>query len=233
MKTREQLEKFRIPMPEQMAEVLEISPEIDFSEHVVEDEYGVYSTGMFRWKGKEVCITIDGGKWHLSASTNHPIGYYEMKEMRYEFLPNGISVAQIFPPREQFVNIHENCYHLHEIFDEDDAVGSMSQEWPTYDELTEEDVQPVTEEDLKFRHLCTARTVCKEMLKAMMADGLAKDDLPQVLHDVCKFTVLTEATVNKESALFVLDRFTRLSAELSVLMMRIVRHQAEENAKKG
>lgn len=98
MKTREQLEKFRIPMPEQMAKVLEISPEIDFSEHVVEDEYGVYSTGMFRWKGKEVLITIDGGKWHLSASTNHPIGYYEMKEMRYEFLPNGISVAQIFPP---------------------------------------------------------------------------------------------------------------------------------------
>jgi hypothetical protein len=178
-------------------------------------------------------VTIDGGKWHLSASTNHPIGYYELKEIRYEFLPNDIRAAQIFPPREQFVNVDENCYHLFEIDDDDDTFGMLAKDIPTYDELTEQAAEPVTGSDLKFKHFETARKICKAMLEAMWADGLTKDDLPQLLHDVCKFVVLTEANIDKESALFVLDRFTRLSTELSIVMMRIVRHQAEEMDKEG
>ena len=79
------------------------------------DEYGKYYTGTFLYKGKFIIITMDGGKWHLSASTNHPLGYNEMKELRYKFLPDNIQVAQIFPPRKEFVNIHENCYHLWQI----------------------------------------------------------------------------------------------------------------------
>lgn len=43
------------------------------------------------------------------------MGYYELKELRYTFLPNRIEVAQIFPPREEFVNLAENCLHLYEI----------------------------------------------------------------------------------------------------------------------
>lgn len=81
-------------------------------EEQAEDKYGKYYTGSFLYKGKDVFITIDNGKWHLSVSTNHPLGYNEMKELRYMFLPDSISVAQIFPPRGEFVNIHENCYHL-------------------------------------------------------------------------------------------------------------------------
>nr|DAP24672.1 MAG TPA: hypothetical protein [Caudoviricetes sp.] len=81
------------------------------------DEYGCYSTGLFRYHGCEILITIDAGRWHLSIATNHPLGYYEIKKIRYMFLPDGIQVAQIFPPREEFVNVHENCYHLWEIKD--------------------------------------------------------------------------------------------------------------------
>lgn len=231
MKTREQLEKLRQPLPEKYVAALKESEGIDFSEQVVDDEYGVYSTGLFRWKGKNVLVTIDGGKWHLSASTNHPIGYYEMKELRYEFLPNGIHAAQVFPPREEFVNIEENCYHLYEIDDEDEEL-KLSGNMPTYDELTEMSAIPITGNDLKFQHFETARTICKAMLEVMIEDGLSRQDLPQLLHDVCKFVILTEANIDKEGSVFVLKRFVNLTSDLSVVMMRIMMNHMKETQKK-
>jgi hypothetical protein len=54
--------------------------------------------------------------WHLSIS--HPRRlptYAEMKRARYQFLPNNVDMAQLFPPTEEFVNLHERCLHLWEI----------------------------------------------------------------------------------------------------------------------
>lgn len=86
-------------------------------EFIARDDYGVYSTGEFKYHGCDILITIDAGRWHLSISTNHPLGYYELKSIRYKFLPDGMEIAQIFPPRQEFVNIDENCYHLWQIKD--------------------------------------------------------------------------------------------------------------------
>lgn len=105
--TKEQIEKLRQPVPEYLSKI--------FVPHEGEDEHGYYSTGLFIWKGKLIFVNLEGGKWHLSASCNHVIGYYELKELRYNFLPNSIYAAQIFPPREEFINIHENCYHLYQV----------------------------------------------------------------------------------------------------------------------
>jgi len=105
--TKEQLEKLRQPVPELLSKI--------FVPHEVQDEHGYYSTGLFIWKGKHIFVNLEEGKWHLSASCNHVIGYYELKELRYTFLPNSIYAAQIFPPREEFINIHENCYHLYQV----------------------------------------------------------------------------------------------------------------------
>lgn len=105
--TKEQLEKLRRPVPTFMQSF--------YVEHVEEDEHGYYSTGFFHYKGKDIFVNVEEGMWHLSVSCNHVIGYYELKEIRYNFLPNRISAAQIFPPREEFINIHENCYHLFEV----------------------------------------------------------------------------------------------------------------------
>lgn len=115
MKTKEELERYRIAMPTKMAEVLKKNKGVDLTLHEEQDEYGFYSTGLFRWKGKDILITLDDGMWHVSANTNHPMGYYELKEVRYEFCPNRMQMAQIFPPREEFVNAAENCYHLYEL----------------------------------------------------------------------------------------------------------------------
>lgn len=61
-------------------------------------------------------VSIDGGKWHLSIS--HPSRYPtydEIKEARYKFIPNNATVAMLFPPKEEFINVHQNCFHLWEI----------------------------------------------------------------------------------------------------------------------
>lgn len=105
--TFQELDKIRVPAPRNFI--------IEAKEHKEWDKYGQYSTGCFKYKGKIILITIDDNKWHMSVSANPPLGYYELKQIRYEFLPNFIHAAQIFPPREEFVNIHENCYHFYEI----------------------------------------------------------------------------------------------------------------------
>ena len=103
----EELKKYRLPSPPQFP--------FKIREEERSDEYGVYSTGVFRYKGKYVVVNNEDGLWHLSVSANHTLGYYELKEVRYMFMPNNMHVAQIFPPREEFVNLHENCFHLYEL----------------------------------------------------------------------------------------------------------------------
>lgn len=54
-----------------------------------------------------------GVGWHLSIS--HPKRYPtwdEISEARYKLVPNEVTMAMFLPPREQFVNVHKNCFHL-------------------------------------------------------------------------------------------------------------------------
>lgn len=58
-------------------------------------------------------------RYHLSIS--HPTRYptwAEIKFARYQILPDNITMAMLLPPQDQFVNIHPNCFHLHEIENE-------------------------------------------------------------------------------------------------------------------
>jgi hypothetical protein len=53
---------------------------------------------------------------HMSVS--HPKRYPtwdELKALRYALLPNDKTFGILFPPKEQYVNVHPNCFHLHEI----------------------------------------------------------------------------------------------------------------------
>lgn len=117
--TKEELKKYR---REVGFELLKKLP-FEFVNDTKVDDYGVYCTGMFEYKGKTIFINKEDGLWHLSVSANHPLGYFEMKEVRYKFMPNDMQVAQIFPPREQFVNIHENCYHLFQLNESEEGNG--------------------------------------------------------------------------------------------------------------
>lgn len=108
--TNEELKKYKRPLPLVFTKL-----PIELVNEHIEDKYGIYETGFFNYKGKEIFINSEDGAWHLSVSANHTLGYYELKEIRYKFMPNDMQVAQIFPPREEFINLHENCFHLYEL----------------------------------------------------------------------------------------------------------------------
>lgn len=75
-----------------------------------------YRTGMFRDGAYTIIVSKDAGNWHLSISHPAKIPPYEvLKKARYRYLPNDVTMAQLFPPKEQFVNIHPYCLHLWEI----------------------------------------------------------------------------------------------------------------------
>lgn len=66
--------------------------------------------------GREPLGPGGGLRWHLSIS--HPTRYPtwdEIKGARYKLMPKEITVAMMLPPPEQYVNVHENCFHLHEV----------------------------------------------------------------------------------------------------------------------
>lgn len=76
-----------------------------------EHKPGAYQIGRLR-----IIISIDDGAWHLSVSCANCLPTYnEMKQVRYQFLPDNIYAAEIFPPRDEFVNLHPFVRHLWQI----------------------------------------------------------------------------------------------------------------------
>jgi hypothetical protein len=55
-------------------------------------------------------------RWHMSISTatRYPV-WEEIRDARYALMPNNITVGMLLPPKEEYVNLHPNCFHLHEI----------------------------------------------------------------------------------------------------------------------
>lgn len=74
---------------------------------------GVYTHGECR-----VIKSIDNGLHHMSIShqTRLPT-YEEMKTARYRFCPPDVTMAQLFPPMSEFVNVHPFCLHLWQVRD--------------------------------------------------------------------------------------------------------------------
>lgn len=55
-------------------------------------------------------------RWHLSISHHNRYPHWkEITEARYFLVPDEAMMAMLLPPREQYVNVHERCFHLYEI----------------------------------------------------------------------------------------------------------------------
>jgi hypothetical protein len=63
-------------------------------------------------------------QWHLSIShrTNdrppRPGRYPEwgeVTEARYRFVPDDVTMAMLLPPKAEYVNVHETCFHLWQV----------------------------------------------------------------------------------------------------------------------
>jgi hypothetical protein len=86
-------------------------------------------TKAYRWGDLTVFVSPPMGPrhgWHLSIS--HPDRYPtwdEIKAARFRFLPNDVTMAMLLPPKEEYVNLHPNCFQLWEI----DAETQVAKEY--------------------------------------------------------------------------------------------------------
>jgi hypothetical protein len=62
--------------------------------------------------------------WHMSIShrlnSNPPRPgrnptWEEIRDARYEFIPDAVTMAMFLPPRAEYVNLHATTFHLHQV----------------------------------------------------------------------------------------------------------------------
>ena len=72
--------------------------------------------------GQQVMGDIRSGgrlRWHMSIScaNRYPV-WDEIRDARYALLPDEITMGMFLPPKAQYVNVHPNCFHLHEVIED-------------------------------------------------------------------------------------------------------------------
>jgi hypothetical protein len=69
-----------------------------------------------RWGDLTVLVdhVTDVG-WHISISHRYRYpSWDEIKIARYTLCPKDITMVMYLPPEDEFVNVHERCFHLYE-----------------------------------------------------------------------------------------------------------------------
>jgi hypothetical protein len=74
-----------------------------------------------------VLVSEEPQGWHLSISHKHRRpgmkrypSWDEIAQARYQFLPPSLTFALILPPLEQYIALHDTCFHLNQIPGEED-----------------------------------------------------------------------------------------------------------------
>lgn len=73
-------------------------------------------TGVYRLGSCHITVNNSDTGWHLAIS--HPRRYPtwdEIAEARYQLIPDEVTMAMIMPSSDQYVNLHPNCFNLHQI----------------------------------------------------------------------------------------------------------------------
>jgi len=56
--------------------------------------------------------------WHLSIAHQHRYPTWdEIADVRYELVPDDVTMALLLPPPDEYVNLHDFCMHLWQIDD--------------------------------------------------------------------------------------------------------------------
>lgn len=65
---------------------------------------------------RKIIVSIDDGLLHLSISREdrYP-NFDEIKHARYALLPDNVTMAMLFPPQSEYVNLHDKCFHLYQL----------------------------------------------------------------------------------------------------------------------
>jgi|SRR5215472_7618246 len=77
----------------------------------------------YRWGEVQVHIAKENGYWHLSISHSrrHPT-WDEIYTAWYDLVPGAgreFNGAIILPRKAEYVNLHPNCFHIHQLSDEE------------------------------------------------------------------------------------------------------------------
>ena len=74
----------------------------------------------YHWGDVSCCVTKEEGYWHISIShpNRHP-SWDEIYTAWYDLVPDAAMIqgALILPRKSEDVNIHRNCFHVHQLRD--------------------------------------------------------------------------------------------------------------------
>lgn len=73
-------------------------------------------TKAYRWGDVNVIVGKEPKVgWHLSISVRYRNPTWEeIRDARYRFVPEDVTMAMFLPPIGEYVNIHDFCFHLYE-----------------------------------------------------------------------------------------------------------------------
>lgn len=82
----------------------------------------------YRWGDLSVLVAREDGLWHVSIS--HPYRYPSWDEIYtawYDLVPSASQIegAIILPRKTEYVNIHPNCFHVHQLRDSEVPVAIL------------------------------------------------------------------------------------------------------------
>jgi len=84
--------------------------------NIILDKNNVLKGGTYREGDLIIMVSVDAGFWHLSIShaSRYPT-FDEIRDARYKYVPDEVTMAMLYPPKAEYVNLHNNCFHLWEI----------------------------------------------------------------------------------------------------------------------
>ena len=73
-------------------------------------------TRAFLWRRLRVLVSIESGRWHVSMTgIGRAPTWEEIREVRYAFAPDEITMGILFPPQAEYVNLNPLCFHLWQV----------------------------------------------------------------------------------------------------------------------
>jgi hypothetical protein len=77
----------------------------------------IVGTQAFTWGAVRAIVGVEPiVGWHVSISTpyRNPT-WEEIRQARYDLVPDDVTMAMLLPPREEYINLHQFCFHLYQV----------------------------------------------------------------------------------------------------------------------
>lgn len=88
-------------------------------------------TKMYQRGGCKVLVSPPFGNlgWHMSISTSYrDPTWKEIRDAWYDLIPDADKKhgAMFFPPKDEYVNLHNHCFHVHEVTEDSKKINGSN-----------------------------------------------------------------------------------------------------------